>query len=478
MIRAILRRLSWRYIAFALILPAPVALLAHAYRRAPGSATITIDASREDQTISGWEATAEAGLDEPVSHAYIPELLDHAQALGLTRLRVEVRASYEHTRDIEREFREGKITKEEWRCLRYATINDNDDARTLSPAGFQWRRLDQVIGDVVVPFKARLAKSGEKLWLNLQYVAFTNDLCSGDEYVHEDPKEYAEFALAVYTHLKEKYGLTPDTWDMMLEPDNTRLWTAERIGDAMEQTAARLQAAGFTPSFIAPSTTSSKNAVPYFEEIWSRRKVRPFLHELSYHRYDYAPNDVVAGIGQAGQQYHVDTSMLEMINAGYDRLHEDLTLGRVSAWQQYVLGFPEHDTGAHYFVIEPDKPEGQRVHLSASGHYLRQYFQAIRPGAKRIAATSDATAYQAVAVRDRRGPLAVVVKADRPGEITLRQLPAGQYQVSCWTDVSRSEDAGDRCARTATVGADGTLIASVPGIGVLSVVGEGIGGGR
>lgn len=475
MMGAIVRHRRWLWAALGVILLVPVALLgAHAYRRVPGAATITIDPSHEDQTISGWEATAEAGLDEPVSHAYIPELIDHALALGLTRLRVEVRSSYENTRDIEREFREGRLTAKEWRCQRYATVNDNNDAKVLNPAGFQWARLDKVIEDVVVPFKAKLEQSGERFWLNLQYVAFTNDVCEGLKYVHEDPKEYAEFVLATYQHLKEKYGLTPDTWDVMLEPDNTRLWTAERMAASMEQTAARLQAAGFTPAFIAPSTTSSQNAVPFFDEIWSHNKLRPFIKELSYHRYDYAGPEVIAGIGKTGQAHHVDTSMLEFINAGYDRLHEDLTVGRVSAWQQYVLGYPEKDTGAHYFVVEPDAPAGKRVQLSASGHYLRQYFQALRPWATRIAASSDARDYQAVAVRDRRGPLAVVVKADRPGEITIKRLPAGKYQVSCWTDVSRSEDPGDRCARTVSVGDDGTLVATSPGIGVLSVVGEGI----
>lgn len=474
---AIVRYRRWLYVALGLILLVPVAMLgAHAYRRVPGSATITIDPGREDQTIRGWEATAEAGLDEPVSHAYIPELVDNALAFGLTRLRVEVRASYENTRDIEREFREGKITAKEWRCQRYATVNDNDDSKVLAPGGFQWARLDKVIEDVVVPFKAKLEQSGEHFWLNLQYVAFTNDLCEGGRYVHEDPKEYAEFVLAVYQHLKEKYSLTPDSWDMMLEPDNTRLWTAEKLAAAMEQTASRLQSAGFTPAFIAPSTASSQNAVPFFDEIWSHSKIRPFWKELSYHRYDYAGQDVIAGIGRTGQAHHLDTAMLEFINAGYDRLHEDLTLGRVSTWQQYVLGFPEKDTGAHYFIVEPDAPEGKRVHLSASGHYLRQYFQAFKPGAKRIAAASDASDYQAVAVRDRRGPIAVVVKADRPGEITIKRLPAGKYQVSCWTDVSRSEDPAERCVRTATVNDDGTLVATSPGIGVLSVVGEGIAG--
>jgi hypothetical protein len=473
-----MRRLTWKWVALGMLLLVPVALLgAKAYRRVPGSATITIDPGREDQTISGWEATAEAGLDEPISHTYLPELVDNALAFGLTRLRVEVRASYENTHDIEREFREGRIDAKQWRCQRYATVNDNDDPKVLAPAGFQWARLDKVIEDVVVPFKAKLEQSGEHFWLNLQYVAFTNDVCDGLKYVHEDPKEYAEFVLATYQHLKEKYNLTPDSWDVMLEPDNTRLWTAERMAAAMEQTAARLQAAGFTPSFIAPSTTSSQNAVPFFDEIWSHGKLRPFIRELSYHRYDYAGQDVIASIGKAGQSHHVDTAMLEFINAGYDRLHEDLTVGRVSSWQQYVLGFPEKDTGAHYFIVQPDAPAGKRVQLSASGHYLRQYFQALRPGARRIGAASDASDYQAVAVRDRRGPLAVVVKADRPGEITIKKLPAGTYQLSCWTDVSRSEDPGDRCAQTRSVGDDGTLVATVPGIGVLSVVGEGIAGG-
>jgi hypothetical protein len=472
MIRSALRRLTWRHVAIVAMLLPPVALLAHAYRRAPGTATITIDPALQYQTIRGWEATSEAGLDEPISHAYAKELVDAAAAFGLTRLRVEVRASYENTRDIEREFREGRITAKEWRCARYATVNDNNDSRVLAPAGFQFARLDAVIEQVVLPFKARLEQTGEKLWLNVQYVAFTNDICDGYQYAHEDPKEYAEFVLAVYTHLRDKYSLTPDSWETMLEPDNTRIWTAERMGDAMEQTAKRLQAAGFTPSFIAPSTTSAGNAVPFFEEIWDRKSLRPFLRELSYHRYAAASPEVIAAIGRFGREHQVDTAMLEMIGAGYEQLHEDLTAGGVSTWQQYVLGFPERDTGAHYFIVDPNAAEGKRIQLSGSGHYLRQYFQAIRPGAHRIGVSTDHADFDAVAVRDRRGPVAVVVKGARPGEVTIRRLPAGTYHVSCWTDVSRSDAPADRCERTATVDGSGTLVATLPGIGVLSIVGE------
>jgi hypothetical protein len=459
----------WRIaISLALFIPA-AALLAHAIRRAPGSATITVDASKQYQTIRGWEATAEAGLDERPDADYLEELAEAGVALGLTRLRLEVRASYEHTRDIEREYREGRIDAKAWRCARYSTVNDNKDPDVIDPNGFQFGRLDRVVEGVVLPFKRRVEQAGDQFWLNVNYVAFTGDICDGYEYVHDNPREYAELVVAVYRHLRDKYSLTPDRWEMALEPDNTTVWTGDRIGKAMAQTAVRLQKEGFTPAFVAPSTTQADNALRYFDEIWSHRSVRPFFRELSYHRYRDTPDGTIEDIGKEAEKKGFDTAMLEKIGAGVEELHEDLTVGRNSVWQQYVLGYPEKDTGAHYLIIAPEAPKGQRIKLSASGHYLRQYFRAIRPEARRLGAATDNRDFQPIAVRNKSGGLAVVVKASRPGQVTITRLEPGTYRTSCWTDASQSDAPADRCMNTVEVGASGTLAATLPGAGVLSV---------
>lgn len=449
-------------------LGAIVAFIA-AMRRQPATVDVTVDPSQRFQVFRGWEATSESGLDDASNLAYVPELLDDAVELGLTRLRVEVRSSIENSRDIAQEFKDGRLTPEQFRCLRYATVNDDGDPQTINAAGFRFARLDTMIETIVLPLRDRLSARGQPLWLNFNYVAFPRQLCDGGRYIHDQPGEYAEFVLAVYQHVKEKYDITPDSWEVVLEPDNTREWTGSTMGEAMLQSAARLREAGFTPSFVAPSTTAAAQAVPFMRAMWNREPLRPFIRELSYHRYDVPARRVIDDIGSYAATAGLETSMIEKIGATHWQLNEDLVAGRVSAWQQYTLGFPEPDSGGHYFVIDPDAAEGRRATLSASGHYLREYFRAIRPGAQRIDATASHRDFSPVAFTGADG-LAVVVSASRAGRMTLHRLPAGRYRISCWTDQSHDDDAGSRCDRDVTVAETGSLALDMPAPGVVSVV--------
>src|SRR5439155_3228996 len=103
---------------------------------------------------------------------------------------------------------------------------------------------------------------GEKLFLNVTYVDF-----GSSTFEHKDhPKEYAEFCFAAYQHLQKKYGLVPDTWELVLEPDHAS-WSASEVGRALSAAGERLKAEGFTPHFIAPSTSSMDRAVDYFDQM-------------------------------------------------------------------------------------------------------------------------------------------------------------------------------------------------------------------
>lgn len=460
----------WALYGVAAIAAASITIvIAAAYQRLPGSAVIDLDASQRFQVFRGWEATDQAGLEDTPSDEYVDELLDGAVDLGLTRLRVEVQSSVEHRRDIFKEYKDGRIDTREYRCLRYTTENDNDDPNRLDLTGFRLDRLDRAVQKIVLPMRERLQRQGEKLWISVNYIAFTDQICGEPRYIHNRPEEYAEFVLAIYQHLRDRYGVTPDSWEVMLEPDNTRIWNARTMANAMARAAARLRAAGFTPAFVVPSTTSAGRAVSYFEEIWNTESIRPYLLELSYHRYDKPSERVLSDINAAARKRGVDTAMLEWIGANHEQLHQDLTAGGVSAWQQYTLGFPEADSGGHYFVIDPRAASGRRVRLSRSGRYLRQYFRAIRPGAQRIAASSTSSDFKPVAFESANGSLAVVVSASKAGQLTIQKLHPGSYRVSCWTDASRVEDASSQCDRNVQVLGDGTLTIDIPAAGVLSL---------
>ncbi len=475
MTQSAVARLRFPLLLMLLMLPIS-GLLALAYRNQPGAATITVYPAERHQAIHGWEAVAQGALDyldeQPNGQEVLDELLDKAVDLGLTRLRLEAPSSIENTRDFFAEYAAGAISAAEWRCGRYSTVNDDASPASRRAAGFRWETFDRNVRRLVLPLKARLAARGEALWLNVTYVAFTDQICDGSSYDHADAEEYAEFVTAVHEHLRDEFGLVPDSWELMLEPDTTRVWTAERLAAAAAAAAPRLSAAGFTPSFVAPATTNAGRALPYMAPLWEQEPLRGTVTELSYHRYGGADAETIAAIGAWGRTHGVPTAMLEHIGSAADALHEDLTSGNVSAWEQFALAWPDPDSGAHYFILDAGQPAGARAQLSSTGRYLRQYFRAFRPGGVRVGATSSDAAFAPVAVQHEGGRTAVVIKAARAGRLTIEGLGPGAYTTSCWTERAQWDRTDDPCAGSVDVDARGAAVVLVPEAGVFSVVRE------
>ncbi len=210
--------------------------------------------------------------------------------------------------------------------------------------------MDYKIENVVLPLRDRLMQNGNSLFVNVNYVDFRPS-----EFKHKsDPQEYAEFVLATYQHMQSKYGFTPDSWEVILEPDNAE-WTPEQIGHAIAAAGDLLKANGFTPNFIAPSTTSMKAAIRYFEKILTIPGALEYISELSYHRYADISLNSLETIAQLAKENGVNTSMLEWIGATYETLHEDLKVGNNSAWQQFTLAYCGKDNGGAYFWIDNSK---------------------------------------------------------------------------------------------------------------------------
>ena len=233
--------------------------------------TITLNPSITYQKMTGWEMVAQAGQDSSSAFPnYQDQLFDKAvNEAGINRLRLEIKSGSENTADFWSQYLAGTITYANYRCYRYSTVNDNNDPFNINWSGFQFAQLDNEVDKVVLPIKQKIEANGEKLHINLNYVAFTGQMrqtgCpSGLQYIHNNPDEYAEFVLATYLHLQNKYGFVPDTWEVILEPDLVSEWTnnGNLIGRAIVAAANRLKANGFTPNFVLPSTTSMADAVP------------------------------------------------------------------------------------------------------------------------------------------------------------------------------------------------------------------------
>jgi len=448
--------------------------------RLQSDATIVVDASITFQTITGWEGgIAEArGFVESLEALREP-FLDALIDLGINRVRVEVRSGIEHDRDNWSDWQGKRLGKDDpwWKSVMYETVNDNEDPFSIDRSGFHFADLDFDIEHVVNPLRGRLAARGESLFVNFTYVAFVRSGGASFDYVHRNPEEYAEFVLAAYQHMQQKYGWVPNSWEVILEPDAASSWTLLRhlrgaayweghdIGLAIVAAGQRLKAAGFTPRFVAPSTLNTANAARFFDEAIGVPGTLDYLGEVSYHRYSDASADAVAAIGARAQRFGIDSAMLENIAAGHEQLHEDLTLGRNSAWAQYRLAaVGTKDAGGVYFGVDAADPHHPKLVMGARTRFLRQYFRYIRRGARRVGTTSSNAAFEPIAFVNADGGFVVVVKADTGGAFAVNGLPPGSYGIAYSTRT-------DYDVRLPAVRIDRNLAlsTSIPAAGVLTL---------
>lgn len=429
-------------------------------------AHIAVDTTAVHQTMAGWEATAWAGQERPAFLVYRDTLLALAsEDLGINRLRVEVRSGSEKSKDYYLERSLGRLQGDAYRCGRYETQNDNEDPRALDTAGFHYAELDNTVERIVLPLQRMMAARGARLAVNLNYVSFFRQCPRDRQYAHRDAEEYAEFVLATMLHLRGKYALVPDTWEIILEPDNTDDWGSAVIGRAIVATAARLREHGFATRFVAPSTTAAEAAPRYFDGIRAVPGAQREIVELAYHRYRWVTNSTLVAIADRARQTGVRTAMLEKIGADVDDLLDDLTIANVSAWSQYALGTLDgRDDGGGYYDIRALDSTHFAVHEQSRTRFLRQVFKAAGIGAVRVGATSDAGHVRTVAFRNPDGRLGVAMRATRAAQLSVSGLPAGRYAVTYATDDTV------RGALPDAVVHDGTATASIPAAGVLTLL--------
>lgn len=339
--------------------------------------------------------------------------------LGINRLRMQLPGNMVESRDT--------VTLPEE--LRLGT-NDNDDPRVRNPAGFQWTLVDGMAERFILPMKRKLEARGEPFVLTATYVGFRE----GSQFQQRDTAEYNEFMLTALDHLRDKYGIVPDLWEIRLEPDHgQRPISAHQQGVLLASAARAARAAGYGRlGFSVPSTVVPHRAVAYLEEILKVPGTREAITEVGFHRYTPPPRDVLTGIRDAARALGRPTAMLEFSRGGERELMEDLLYADVSAWSRFSLAGPSGgpEAGGQYFYVDTAAATFQ---YRSTTWPLRQFFKYVRPGAVRIGATSADPAVTVVAFRKPRGGFVVV--ANTSGETVLRitGLPPGNYAIT-WAD--------------------------------------------
>lgn len=410
-------------------------------------AHLTIDTQERHQTMAGWEVTARAWEYDKVNDrfdgSWVPErerlaamLVDEA---GIDRLRLEIKSGMENPVDYWTLFAAGKIGYREYKDHFYEKINDNADPTTLNPAGVQFSDLDWHVENIVLPVKQRLEARGRHLRLNLAYVDFKWTALSGTLSHATKPTEYAELVAATFSHLKEKYGLAPDSLEIIIEPDNTRDWSGVAIGRAIVAASSRLDAAGFpNVEIIAPSTAKAQRALSYFEDIRSVPGAAQRMTTLAYHRYDGAPDALdLNEIRDAAHAARVKTAMLEYVDGSVSDLLADLSEGDATAWQKYGIGAMQRADGATSpgWLITGREVPGASLDLGLTplARSLGLLFGTVDQGSVRVSARTDAEDLGTAAFLTPGNKLVVAIHPREDMPLTISGLRQGPYRMDSVT---------------------------------------------
>jgi hypothetical protein len=339
---------------------------------------------------------------------------------------------------------------------RYTPVNDNADPNVLDITKFDFSFLDHAIDRIVLPLRQAAQQAGKTLYTDLRYV----DHIANTPFEHwRDPAEYGEFMLAVFTHMRDRYGFVPDSINVVNEPDNFTDYAGQgdKIGRMIVAAATRLQAAGFAvPAFAAPSVAAMANAPGLFDGIGTVPGAMARLTELSYHRYNSTadPNEILSRAWASGKR----TAMLEKWDADGNAamLVRDLTEVWASAWEQSQF---IDNSGCQFNQILA--VINGVVDYCPNTRLIRQYTKHVHPGAQRIGAVGTG-AVQPVAFVNTDGSYVVVVKGSGP--FTVSGLPPGAYGQFYSTASAFNVQLPDVLM---TLG--GLLSASLPEEGVLTI---------
>ncbi|MBC7894436.1 MAG: hypothetical protein H7066_03430 [Cytophagaceae bacterium] len=429
----------------------------------------------EHQRIRGWEASGQFGEIDCKRDAftkYHREMVDRVvNELGITRLRLSARSGIESGVDTWPDFRGGRTNYGTWRRTWFVATNDNADPRVADPAGFQWGYFDRVVDTVIVPVREALARRGESLYINLNFVDFY--LGAGRKAFPQmkSPEEYAELIRVIFDHMQAKYGFTPDGLELLLEPENSA-YTPEDVGASLVAVARRLREGGYTPDFIGPSTTKAANAPEFWDAVNAVPGARGLLTEFAYHKYGGLSRPTLRAILLRARRDGATTGMLEHIGSGFDGLYEDLTVANVSVWKQFTLGYcglrDNADNEGVYYQVNQTDPAAPRINITSQARLLRQVFNYVRPGAVRLGATSSLDGLRALAFRNATGRVVVVARSPTQQRFVIHGLPAGTYGVNYSMKAGRfNVDLPD------VVVTDGTPVSlEIPGDAALTVYGR------
>lgn len=437
--------------------------------------TVSLNPSIKHQTIDGgWIGHNEIGQYNDNSwpgfiknkEAVIDSV---ASVVGITHLMSTFFNDIENTVDYHQQWVDGKISKFEWRSS--IPINDNNDPFDLNMDGFQFSYLDLDMDSVIMPMKKKVEALGKRFFFHFLCMA---ECGAGGLCYEHNPEEYAEMVLAIFLHMKSKYGVVPDYWEMINEPGSyNKDWSPKDIADAMMATGKRLEANGFTPGFIAPSVLSLSAIPNFYNGMKNTPGIFKYWKYLSYHLYNGVSNSTRLAVADICRESGLKSCQLEYPGT-FHELHNDLILANNSMWATYALGggaviTPTTKWGQYAYM----KYDGTNLRVSPPTRYKVHYFKHINEGAVRIeASTTYGYAFNPVAFINPDGNYVVVMKGSG-GPVNINGLPAGNYGINYTLGGGVSEPSvWYQSLPDVNLSSGETLKTQLPGKGVMTIFGK------
>lgn len=313
-----------------------------------------------------------------------------------------------------------------------------------------------------------------------------------------DPRrfdEYAEWAAVHLLYLKKNYGLEAPYWSMFNEPDvSAKGWKTPEVWIPwIRATGRRFKKEGLRTKIVFPDTAGVQQALSLSAEVLKDAEIRSYLGALAYHHYRSSGNgpQPFLKLINGGEQEEI-SRVLSQVTSGPAAMAE---LGRrygLPSWQtetayypKPVKGLSEWEIGlarANEIYLElasgtaavegmmmfwPDaidprydhtvRYEGHHIVARTDGEFVREwevtkdtgvifahYARYVRPGDRRIGATTDASDVNVVAFASRvnRRTVAVLINnSDRRRHVLLhltQPAPRANHETAFLTDAGHT----------------------------------------
>jgi O-glycosyl hydrolase len=233
----------------------------------------------------------------------------------------------------------------------------------------------------------------------------------------DDPAAYVNYAMTVLRYWRS-HGLEPALYAPLNEPEITHDFPAKWMHDVVVMLGRRLRVEGFKTKLVVPDDENPVSAYERSVAVLADPQARQYVAALAYHIYKGEPRDWDR-MRSLAARYKLPVWMTEYTTKEYGTwpnalnwaiaMHMLITVGGVSAID-YLWGFFGDWVGAESMISIRFDNGVYRSHSFTPVYWLTgQYSRFVRPGYRRVAATTTSRGVLTTAFAGQRRVVVVAV---------------------------------------------------------------------